>query len=87
MTLPLVGSAGSGAARALVVPLTAIVRDMSGGAWLYVQADSLTFTRRRVEVARVAGGRAVLAAGPPLGTRVVTAGSVELFGTEFGAGK
>jgi hypothetical protein len=40
-----------------------------------------------VEVSRVVGGKAVLALGPKLGTPVVTAGSVELFGTEFGAGK
>jgi hypothetical protein len=49
--------------------------------------DSVTFARRRVEVARVAGGVVVLSAGPKIGTRIVTDGAVELFGTEFGAGK
>lgn len=83
VTLPLSGTEE----RALVVPLTAIVRDMSGGAWVYERTDSLTFTRRRVEVVRVVDGRAVLAAGPARGARIVTAGAVELFGTEFGAGK
>ena len=83
VTIPL----SSGATVALVVPLAAIVRDMNGGSWVYERTDSTTFTRRRVEVVRVVGGRAVLAAGPKRGTPVVTAGAAELFGTEFGAGK
>ena len=83
VTIPL----SSGGTVALVVPLAAIVRDMSGGSWVYERTDSTTFIRRRVEVSRVFGGRAVLAAGPKRGTPVVTAGAAELFGTEFGAGK
>jgi hypothetical protein len=47
----------------------------------------VTFVRRRVEVVRVADGRAVLSFGPKVGTPVVTGGAAELFGTEFGAGK
>lgn len=73
--------------RGLAVPLSAVVRDMSGGSWVYERTDSVTFIRRRVEVTRVAGSLAILASGPKPGTRVVTAGTAELFGTEFGAGK
>jgi RND family efflux transporter MFP subunit len=73
--------------RGLAVPLAALVRDLSGGSWVYERMDSVTFARRRVEVARVAGGVVVLSAGPKIGTRIVTDGAVELFGTEFGAGK
>ncbi|MDB4879966.1 MAG: secretion protein HlyD family protein, partial [Gemmatimonadetes bacterium] len=83
VTIPLL----NGAARALVVPLAALVRDMSGGTWVYERTTPVTFVRRRVEVSRVVGGRAVLAMGPAPGTLVVTAGAAELFGTEFGAGK
>ena len=83
VTIPLASSA----TPALVVPLAAIVRDMNGGSWVYERTDSTTFTRRRVEVSRVIGGRAVLARGPKRGTPVVTGGAAELFGTEFGAGK
>jgi RND family efflux transporter MFP subunit len=83
VTLPMSG----GEERALVVPMSAIVRDMSGGAWVYERTDSVTFVRRRVEVARVVSGRAVLAQGPRPGARIVIAGVAELFGTEFGAGK
>ncbi len=73
--------------RSLVVPFAAVLRDMSGGSWVYERTDSVTFTRRRVEVARIVGSNAVLSAGPRAGTIVVTAGAAELFGTEFGAGK
>ncbi|MDB4889522.1 MAG: secretion protein HlyD family protein [Gemmatimonadetes bacterium] len=85
VTVPLTGSATE--VRALSVPLTAVVRDLSGGSWVYERKDSLTFIRRRVEVSRVNGGNAILAQGPKAGTKVVTSGSAELFGTEFGAGK
>jgi RND family efflux transporter MFP subunit len=80
-------SAASASERGLAVPLTALVRDMSGGSWVYERTDSVTFVRRRVEVSRVANGYAILALGPKKGTAIVTAGSAELFGTEFGAGK
>jgi cobalt-zinc-cadmium efflux system membrane fusion protein len=85
VTVPLTGAATG--ERSLSVPLTAVVRDMSGGSWVYERKDSLTFIRRRVEVSRVNGGNAILAQGPKAGTKVVTSGSAELFGTEFGAGK
>lgn len=85
VTLRLATAAGT--PRELTVPLAALVRDMSGGSWVYERADSVTFVRRRVEVSRVSGPIAVLALGPRPGTRVVTSGSAELFGTEFGAGK
>lgn len=83
VTLPL----GGRGERALTIPLDALVRDMSGGSWVYERADSTKFIRRRVEVVRVAGRLAVLSLGPKPGTPVVTAGAAELFGTEFGAGK
>lgn len=83
VTVPLVATAE----EALVVPLAAIVRDMSGGSWVYERSDSTVFIRRRVEIARVVAGRAVLSLGPKPGTAVVVAGAAELFGTEFGAGK
>ncbi len=83
VTLPL----ASETEHTLVVPLAAVVRDLSGGSWVYERTDSVTFARRRIEVARVVDGSAVLAAGPAVGTAIVVAGAAELFGTEFGAGK
>jgi cobalt-zinc-cadmium efflux system membrane fusion protein len=40
-----------------------------------------------VEVRRVVNSLAVLARGPAVGAKVVTAGAAEIFGTEFGTGK
>jgi len=73
--------------RGLVVPLTAVLYDVSGDSWVYVRTDSLVFTRRRVEIAIVVGDRVLISRGLARGARVVTAGAVELFGTEFGPGK
>lgn len=73
--------------RALVVPLSAVLYDVAGDAWVYVRTDSLIFTRRRIEVANVVGDRVLVTRGLAPGTPVVTAGAVELFGTEFGPGK
>ena len=68
----------------LVVPYAAILYDMYGGAWVYTHTESQVYTRRRVEIKRIQGDIAVLSRGPEAGTKVVTAGAVELFGTEFG---
>ena len=73
--------------ESLVVPWSAVVHDINGGAWVYENIAPQQYARRRVEVRRVVNSRAVLARGPASGTKVVTAGAAELFGTEFGTGK
>ncbi len=82
ITLPLKGDADS-----LVVPHAAVLRDINGGAWVYESLGKHVFARRRVVVDHVVGPDAVLAFGPKPGTKVVTDGAAELFGTEFGGGK
>lgn len=77
----------AGAERALVVPASAVLYDIHGGTWVYEALGNQSYVRRRVEVLRVERERAVLARGPAEGTRIVTVGAAELFGTEFGAGK
>ena len=67
-----------------VVPWSAIVFDVNGGTWVYVQTASRTFARRRVTVHYTLGDDAVISSGPPVGTQVVTAGVQELFGAETG---
>ncbi len=74
-------------AQSLVVPHAALLHDASGGSWVYEVRGSNVFVRRRVSVVDLVDGFAVLDHGPAPGTRVVTAGAAELFGTEFGAGK
>ena len=74
------------AQRGLVVPEAAVLYDIHGGAWVYQDMGGHVYMRKRVEIARHAGGRAVIARGIAEGVKVVTAGAAELFGTEFGAG-
>ena len=75
------------ASEHLVVPFNAVLHDIHGGQWVYEAIAPHTYTRRRVQVSRLAGGDAVLASGPAVGSKVVTDGSAELFGTEFMTGK
>lgn len=85
--------AHSGAEVSPVVPSSSILYDPSGGAWLYERTAAQVFTRRHVEVVRMEDGFAVLSprslttAGLHLGSIVVTAGAMELYGAEFGTGK
>lgn len=73
--------------RSLVAPRAALLHDAYGGSWVYEAREAHVFTRRRVAVVDLVGDFAVLEHGPPPGTRVVTVGAAELFGTEFGVGK
>jgi len=82
VTLPL-----SGETESLVVPRGAILRDIHGVAWVYVNLAPQTFQRHRVEVHFTTASHAVLSRGPAAATPVVVDGAAELFGTEFGAGK
>ena len=70
----------------LVVPDTAVLYDIHGATWVYEDLGGNAYVRRRVEIARHAGDRAVIRRGLAEGKKIVTAGAAELFGTEFGAG-
>jgi RND family efflux transporter MFP subunit len=83
VTIPVEGPKKQG----LTIPLSAVLYDVAGDSWVYVRTDSLVFTRRRIEIANVVGDKVLITRGLTKGTRVVTAGAVELFGTEFGPGK
>ncbi len=69
------------------MPWSAVIHDIHGGTWVYERTGERTFVRRRVVVRFVTGPTAVLEGGPEVGTRVVTAGAAELFGTETGFSK
>ncbi len=77
--------------EAFVVPAAAILYDIYGGTWVYVQSTTsdkgTKFTRSRVLLEWVEGDSAIISKGPAVGTLIVTDGAAELFGTEFGAGK
>jgi len=72
--------------KGLVVPDAALLYDIHGATWVYEDLGNNAYARRRIEVARHAGDRAVVSRGISEGAKVVTAGAAELFGTEFGAG-
>lgn len=70
-----------------VIPSNAVLHDVHGGQWVYLQVNEHSYARRRIQVLRVAGTDAVLQGTLPEGSKVVTDGSAELFGTEFMTGK
>jgi membrane fusion protein, heavy metal efflux system len=74
------------AERGLVIPHASVLYDIHGDAWVYEDLGGNAYARRRVQIARHAGDRAVIARGLDEGDKVVTVGTAELFGTEFGAG-
>lgn len=76
-----------GEGSTLVVPRAALLHDAYGGTWVYEAREPRVYVRRRVSVVDIVDTVAVLDQGPAPGTRVVTVGAAELFGTEFGAGK
>ncbi len=82
VTLPV-----SGHGMANTIPFSAIVYDIHGGTWVYENPSPNTFVRKRVELKTVTNGKAILVRGPASGTKIVTVGAAELFGTEFGGGK
>lgn len=71
----------------LAVPWSAVLHDVDGGTWVYEAPGSGRYVRRRVAVRRVNGDMAALESGLSVGTKIVTTGASELFGTEFGPGK
>ena len=70
----------------LVIPYAAVVYDADGKTWAYTSPKSLTYVRSPITVARIAGDKAFLSAGPAVGTNVVTVATAELYGTEAGIG-
>ena len=70
----------------LVVPESAVLYDIHGATWVYEDLGDNAYARRRIQIARHAGDRVIVSRGIGEGTKVVTAGAAELFGTEFGAG-
>jgi hypothetical protein len=67
-----------------VMPYDALLYDSKGRAFTYTSPKPLTFVRKEIKVERKDGDRVVLAEGPPAGTRVVTTGAEEVYGTEVG---
>jgi hypothetical protein len=70
-----------------VVEYAAVVYDAKGDTYVYTNPKPLVFVKQAITVDYIEGDLAVLSAGPPVGTVVVTTGSAELLGMETGVGK
>jgi multidrug efflux pump subunit AcrA (membrane-fusion protein) len=70
----------------MTVPESAVLYDADGQTFVYTNPEGSLFVRADVTVVDIAGGKATLSAGPPVGTKVVTVGAAELFGVESGLG-
>jgi len=80
---------GQASAQTTVVPYAAVLYAPDGTTWVYTVTQPLTYVREKVAIATVGGARgdeAVLSAGPPAGTTVVSTGVIEIYGAELGVG-
>jgi hypothetical protein len=69
-----------------VVPYGSLIYDTQGQTWIYTSPQARTFVRHKVDVDYIEKNIAVLKAGPPAGTVVVSMGVAELYGAEFKVG-
>ncbi|HEY4234037.1 MAG TPA: hypothetical protein VGM76_11460 [Lacipirellulaceae bacterium] len=65
------------------MPYSAVLYDTEGKTWTYTNPEPLVFVRHLVTIDHIDGDKAFLADGPPAGTKVVTVGAAELYGSEF----
>jgi multidrug efflux pump subunit AcrA (membrane-fusion protein) len=68
----------------LLMPYSALLYMPDGKTFAYTNPDGHTYVREFVGVESIRGDQVVLTSGPKVGTKVVTAGGTELWGTEFG---
>lgn len=69
--------------KRLVAPYAALLYDPEGKTYVYTNPKPLEYLRAPVEVDRIEGDRVLLMDGPPAGTKVVTVGVTEVYGTEL----
>jgi RND family efflux transporter MFP subunit len=72
-----------GTIRALVVPRSAVIYDVTGGSWVYEVKAPHTYARRRIEVTGQSGPSVIVGRGLAEGVKIVTVGAAELYSTEF----
>jgi hypothetical protein len=66
-----------------IMPYAALIYDAEGNTYAYTAPEPLTYVRKEIEIDRVDGDSVMLSDGPPAGTKVVTVGAAEVYGTEF----
>jgi hypothetical protein len=66
-----------------VVPHASLIYNPEGDVFVYTKPKPRTYVRAPVKVKRIVDERAVLSAGPPAGTVIVTVGAAELRAPEY----
>jgi len=66
-----------------VIPYGAIIYDTEGNTWIYANPEPFIFVRHPITVDHIEGDEAILSDALPSGSRVVTAGAAELYGSEL----
>lgn len=64
------------------IPFAAVLYDTEGHTWVYTNPESLVFLRTPVVIDHVEGDQAFLSKALPNGSKVVTIGAEELYGSE-----
>ena len=78
------GEIGEDPSGRKVAPLSSIIYDLDGDAWVYKVSAPLTYVREAIVIELIKREFVYLKEGPPAGTQVVTVGVPELYGTEVG---
>lgn len=74
------------AGKRTVVPSAAVLVDPAGDFWVFTNPEPLVFVRHKISIDYEDGNQAFLTEGPPAGSKIVTVGVAELYGTEYGVG-
>lgn len=69
------------------IPFEAVLYDKKGAPFTYTNPKEREYVRQAITLDGIKKNVAVMSAGPPTGTRVVTVGGIELYGAETGVGK
>jgi hypothetical protein len=77
-------SARHGGAVRTAIPYAAVLYGPDGNTFTFTSPSPLVYVPRLIDVDHISGQVAVLRRGPPVGTDVVTTGSAELLGVEYG---
>jgi hypothetical protein len=69
-------------AQGEAIPFAAVLYDTAGNTWVYTNPEALVFLRTPVTIDHIEGDQAFLSTALPDGSKVVTIGAEELYGSE-----
>ena len=68
----------------LTIPYSAVVYDIYGGSWVYMQQSKNSYERKRVFLDHISDRQAIINEGPAENSKIVINGALELFAVETG---